>query len=177
MENEQVEQVTTRSVGIRYGLFLALIGIAYFVIMNVAGVDMTEGIGRWGSTIFYIALIFLAHKNYKENGNGFMSYGEGMGITFWLSLLSSVIGSIFTWIYVKYIDTEFIKMILQKQEEAMVAKGLPQDQIDMGLKMAAKFTTPEMMLIFGIIFGVIIIMIIGLLVTIFTQKKNPEMPV
>jgi hypothetical protein len=37
--------------------------------------------------------------------------------------------------------------------------------------------TPEMMFVFGLIFGVIIIIIVGLLVTIFTKKSNPEMPI
>lgn len=177
MENEQTAPVTTRSVGIRYGLFMALLGIAYFVTLNTLGVDMTQGIGRWGSMIFYIALIVLAHKNYKDNGNGFMSYGQGMGIAFWMSLISSVLGSIFTWIYVKYIDAGFIQQILDKQEEAMTAQGMSADQVRQAMTMVAKFTTPEMMLVFGIVGGIIMVLIVGLIVTIFTQKKNPEMPI
>ena len=178
MENEQPKaEMTTRSVGIKYGLFMALAGIAYFVIMNIMNVDMTQGVGRWGSMIFYIALIFLAHKYYKDNGNGFMSYGQGMGITFWMSLLSSVLGSIFTWIYVKFIDTEYIQKMLDKQEEAFVANGMSDEQIRQAMSMTAKFMTPEMMLVFGIVFGIIIILIVGLIVTIFTQKRNPEIPV
>ena len=177
MENEQTAPVTTRSVGIRYGLFMALAGIAYFVIMNVLDVDMTQGVGRWGSMIFYIALIVLAHKNFKDSGNGFMSYGQGLGITFWMALLSSVLGSIFTWVYVKFIDTGYIQKMLDKQEEAFVQNGMSDEQIRQAMSMTAKFMTPEMMLVFGVVVGIIIILIVGLIVTIFTQKKNPEMPV
>jgi hypothetical protein len=177
MENEQAAPVSTRSVGIRYGLFLALASIAYFVILNVAGIDMTEGIGRWGSMIFYIALIILAHKNFKENGNGYMSYGEGLGITFWMALLSSVIGSIFTWVYIKFIDASFIQKILDKQEEAMAAQGMSGAQLDQAMDMVKKFSTPEMMLVFGIVGGIIMIMVVGLIVTIFTKKNSPEMPI
>jgi hypothetical protein len=176
-ENEQTEPATTRSVGIRYGLILALIAVLYFVVLNVSGIDMTQGIGRWGSFVFYIAIIFLAQKNYKDNGSGFMSYGEGMGISFWIALITSVISSFFTFIYIKFIDPGFVKLMMDRQEEAMVGKGMSQDQIDMAMKMTAKFMTPEMMLIFGIIFGLIMILIVGLIVTIFTQKKNPDMPV
>jgi hypothetical protein len=177
MENEEVTLVTPRSVGIRYGLFLALAGIAYFVILNVAGIDMTQGVGRWGSTVFYIALIFLAQKYYKDNGNGYMSYAQGLGITFWMALLSSVIGSIFTWVYVKYVDASFIQNILEKQEEAMLERGMSQEQVRQAMSMVEKFTTPEMMLIFGIVGGIIMILFIGLIVTAFTKKNSPEMPV
>jgi hypothetical protein len=179
MENESapVEQVTTRSVGIRFGLFLALASIAFFLIMIVAGIDMMQGPARYGTWVFYFAFIFLAHKNFKENGNGFMSYGQGLGITFWIALVSSVIGSIFTWVYVKYIDSGFIQQMMDKQEEAFVAQGMSQEQIRAAMDMTAKFMTPEMMLVFGIVGGLAIIMIVGLIVTAFTKKNSPDMPI
>jgi len=177
MENEQATPVTTRSVGMRYGLIMAVIAILYFVVMNVAGVDMSQGIGRWGSLVFYIVIIVLAQKNYKDNGNGFMSYGEGMGITFWLALITSVISSIFTFIYIKFIDSSFVELMMDKQREAMAERGMSEAQIDQAMEMMAKFMTPGMMLVFGLVGGLIIILICGLIVTIFTQKKNPEMPV
>ena len=179
MENENTQEtpVTTRSVGVRYGLIMGVIAILYFVIMVVAGIDMSQGVGRWGSIIFYIALIVLAHKYFKENGNGYMSYGEGVGIVFWMALLSSVISSVFTYIYIKFIDSSFIEKLLETQEEALMERGLSQEQIDQALRMSSKFMTPEMMFVFGLIGGFIMIMIIGLLVNIFTKKPNPEMPV
>lgn len=177
MENQNEETaVTTRSAGLRYGYILAAISVLYFVVIVVSGLDMTQGPARWGSFIFYFIIIFLAQKYYKESGNGFMSYGQGMGITFWIGAVTSVIASIFTFIYVKFIDAGFMEMIMDKQREAMEEQGLSEDQIEMGMKMAAKFSTPEMMLAFGIIFTLIFILIAGLIVTIFTQKKNPSMP-
>ena len=177
METENVESVTTRSVGLRYGSIMAAVAVLYFVALNVAGVDMTQGIGRWASILFYIGIIVLAHKNYKDSGNGFMSYGEGMGISFWIALITSVISSIFTFIYIKFIDAGFVEQIMDKQREAMEGRGLSEEQIDRAMKMTAKFMTPEMMLVFGIIGGLIMILIVGLIVTIFTQKKNPDIPV
>jgi len=176
-ENEQTAPVTTRSVGTRYGLIMAVIAILYFVVMNVAGVDMTQGIGRWASIIFYIGIIVLAQKHYKENGNGFMSYGDGLGITFWIALITSVISSIFTFIYMKFIDIGFVEQIMDKQREALAERGLSEDQIDRAIEMSSKLMTPEMMLVLGIIGGLIVILIVGLIVTLFTQKRNPEMPI
>ena len=175
MEETTTPSISTRSVGIKYGLVMAVISIAYFVILNTAGVDMTQGIGRWGSLVFYAGIIFLAQKNFKDQGDSFMSYGQGMGISFWISLVSSVIGSIFTYLYVKFIDTGYIQQMMDKQREQMEAAGnLSEDQIDNAMTMNAKFMNPEMILIFGVIGGIIMILIVGLIVTIFTQKKNPE---
>ncbi|NJN43186.1 MAG: DUF4199 domain-containing protein [Flammeovirgaceae bacterium] len=76
---------TTRSVGMKYGLYLGVIGIAYFTVMSVMGMDMQSGIGRWGGLVFDVIIIFLAHKAFKDDGDSFMSIGQGTGISFWIS--------------------------------------------------------------------------------------------
>jgi ABC-type antimicrobial peptide transport system permease subunit len=103
-----------------------------------------------------------------------MSYGEGIGISFWIGLLSSVISSLFTYIYIKFFDASFVEMIKEKQIEEMQARGMSDEQIDQGMKFAEMFMSPEAILIFGIIGGIITVLIVGLIVTIFTQKKSPE---
>jgi hypothetical protein len=173
--NEVPNLVTTRSVGIRYGLIMAVISIAYFMVLNIAGVDMSEGIGRWGGIIFNIGVIVMAHKFFKDNNsNGFMSYGQGFGIGTWISLVNCVIYSIFFYIYVKFIDGAFVTMMMDKQRDQMIERGMSDEQVDQAMNMTAKFMTPEMMFGFGLIFGFIILLIVVALVTIFTQKKNPD---
>jgi hypothetical protein len=173
--NEAPELITTRSVGIRYGLIMSVVSIAYFMVLTIAGVDMSEGIGRWGGLIFNVAVLVMAHKYFKDNnGNGFMSYGQGFGIGTWISLVNCVIYSIFFYIYVKFIDAGFVKMMMEKQEQQMIDRGMSEEQVQQAMNMTEKFMTPEMMFGFGLIFGFIIFLIVVALVTIFTQKKNPE---
>jgi hypothetical protein len=173
--NEVPNLVTTRSVGVRYGLIMAVISVAYFMILNVAGVDMSEGPGRWGGIVFNIGVIVMAHKYFKDNnGSGFMSYGQGFGIGTWISLINCVIYSIFFYIYVKFIDGGFVTMMIEKQEQQFIDRGMSDEQVEQAMNMSKKFMTPEMMFGFGLIFGFIILLIVVALVTIFTQKKNPD---
>lgn len=173
-QSSATASVTTRSVGIRFGLIGGVISIAYFLVLVVAGVNMAQGYWNWIGYIITIILLFFAHKQFKENTDGFMSYGQGISIAFWMGLIAAVISSIFTYIYVKFIDTSFTQMIHDAQVEAMEAKGMPEEQIEQAMKFASMFTTPEALLIMGLIFGVIGTIIIGLIVTIFTQKKAAE---
>lgn len=173
-QQETPASVTTRSAGIRYGVISAIISIAYFVILNIAGLDMTQGVWRWAGWVITIAIIFMAHKYYKDYGDGFMSYGQGIGISFWIGTISGVISSIFMYIYVKFIDTGFIDMMKEKQIEQFQENNMSDEQIEQAMEFSAMFMTPEAFLIFGIIGGIITAIIIGLLVTVFTQKKNPD---
>lgn len=166
--------VTTTSVGVRFGLIMGAVSIAYFMSLTVAGADVTQGIGRWSQVLINAAIIFLAHKSFKDNGDGFMSYGQGFTIGFWISLISSSLSSVFTFIYVKYIDSTFIQTMLDRQEEAMIERGMPDEQVEQAMAMTTRFMTPGSMLVFGIIGGVIMLLIVTALVGIFTQKKNPD---
>ena len=173
-QNESIaEKVTTRSVGMRYGLFLGGISIVSFLVMAISGMR-PDGPGRWISTVFSFVLIYLAHKYYKDNGDGFMTLGQGVGIGFWAGLVSSVTSSIFMYIYIKFIDSGFVDMIKETQIEEMQKRGMSEEQIDQAMKIAGMFTSPEALLVFGLVFGTIFGIGIGLLVGFFTQKKNPD---
>lgn len=172
MEETTVPPVSTRSVGIRYGLIMGVIGIALFVIFIAAGVDI-QGPARWLNVLVLAVVIFLAHKYFKENGDGYMTIGQGTGIGFWMCLVSSSLSSVFTYVYVKFIDTGFIQQMMDKTREGMEEKGtMSEEQVDQAMAMTAKFMTPEMMLILGLVFGVIFGVIVALIVSLFTQKKN-----
>lgn len=166
--------VTTRSVGTRYGLIAALVGIAYFLVLNVLDVDVTSGAWNWAGSIFTIVILVLAHQYFKQNNAGFMSYQQGFSISLWMALVSSAISSVFTYIYVKFIDDGFIGKIKEKQIQAMEEQGMSDEQIDQAMGIASMFMSAEAMLIMGLIGGIIVTIIIGLIVSIFTQKKAPE---
>jgi hypothetical protein len=174
MESTESPSATTRETGIRYGLYLAGISIVYFLALAISGIDMTSGVQRWVPYVFYLGLIFLAHKYFKENGDGFMTYGQGIGISFWLGLISSVIYGVFFYVYVKFVDGSLLDMIKDKQMEEMANRGMTDEQIEQAMEIAGKFMSPEAMLFFAVFFGILAIVICGLIVSLFTQRKNPD---
>jgi hypothetical protein len=172
-EIDATPSASPRSAGIRFGLIAAVIGLVYFIILNVAGL-VGEQVWSWVGYLITAVIIFFAHKYYKENGDGFMSYSQGVGISAWIGLISSVISSIFMYIYIKFIDTTFIDILKDKQLEEFQRKGMSDQQIDQAQKLAGMFMTPEVIFGFALIGGMVVAVIIGLIVTIFTQKKNPQ---
>jgi hypothetical protein len=170
---EENVSVTTRSAGIRYGLILGVASVAFFVVMNVAGVDMQGPLSYLGWLITF-AVIFFAHKYFKENGDGYMTIGQGIGIGFWAGLVSTFISAPFTYIYIKFIDSAFLENIKDKQIEKMQEQGMSDEQIDQGMQMAEMFMSAEAILIIGIISGLIMALIFAVLVSLFTKKTPPE---
>lgn len=171
---ETPQSFTVKAVGIRYGMIYGVIGIVYFLIFTLAELDMSKGIGRWGTSLIAIVIVFLAHKFFKDNGDGYMNFSQGFGIGFWIGLIASALSSVFTYIYVKFIDEGFIQTIRDKAVEEMQAKGQSDEQIEMAMKFVNMFTSAEALLGFGLFFGILILVVISLIMSIFTQKPRPE---
>lgn len=173
-DSTQTPIVTTRSAGIRFGIISGIVSFAFFLVLSVLGQAAGQGAWSWVGYLITAVLIFLAQKYFKDNGIGFMSYGQGLGVALWEGLVSIAIYMPLFYIYIKFIDSGFSDLIKEKQIEAMQGKGMTEEQIDQAMKFSEKFMTPEAMLGFGVIGGFVVFMVIALIVTIFTQKKNPN---
>jgi hypothetical protein len=169
-ETVKTEQPTVMSVGLRYGLILGLISIAITIIFFVVGMNPFDGSWKgWVSTVLAVVMVVLAQKNFKDTGDGFMSYGQGLGIALITFLVSMVLSGIFSYIYLSFIDTTAFEAIWEKAAADMEAKGQSQEQIDMGLEWGRK-----LFWVFFIVGGAFMGLVVGLIVSIFTQKKPPE---
>ena len=176
MEAENVKPVTTMSTGIRYGIIMGLISVAFFLVLVISGINTTQGWGRWSPLILNAVVLFLAQQYFKENGDGWMTYGQGIGVSFYTGLVSSLMMAVFLFVFMQFIDTDFRTEMQEMQRAAMEEQGLSDEQVEQAMKMAAKFTTPGLLFVFGTIVGTLSLVFLGLLITIFTQAKNPNMP-
>lgn len=173
---EENEQVTVKQVAIKWGLILGIISIVLFLTMYFGGV-IGESWAGWIGPVFAAIIMYLAHKEFKEQGNGFMSYGQGLGLGTLMVTISSLVSSTFTYIYVKFINTDY----LQEIQDTMMAKfeedGMSDDQIEATMGMMEKMSTPEMTLVFGLVGGVFIGFIVALIVSAITKNNDPSLEV
>lgn len=166
---ENVTPLSTRSVGLKYGLISALVGVGLFLVSAVAGLNPFQGALNWVGLGITVVLMFLAQKNFKDNGDGFMSYGQGVGIGFWFVLISTVITIAIMFVYVSFIDNAPMELFYEEQAVKMEEQG----QSDQAIEIAMEWTR-KLFWIFAVIGSIFWGMIIALILTIFTQKKHPE---
>ncbi len=172
MENQpedEPQKTSVRSVGVKYGLMLTAVSIVYFLVLVFSVQNAFENKWNWISLIFSIAVLVMAQRNFKSEGDGFMTYGQGVGIGFWLALVSVVLGGLFTMFYTFVIDTSLMDRFYDAQMEQMSSRGMPEDQVETALTWTKKLFWP-IYFFFGIFFGVLV----GVVVSIFTQRKNPD---
>lgn len=171
-ENSQEAPVTTRSIGIRFGLYSALCRILLFAIAVVLSLNAFNGPISWLGLIIGIGIMVWAHIQFKKEGSGYMQYSQGVGIGFWMGLIGTVVVVPIMYVYLTFVDSSPFDLFLRAQEDEMIAKGVPDQAIEMGITWTKKLFWPSA--IFG---GVIGSVIIALIISIFTKKSSPEMPV
>jgi hypothetical protein len=169
---ETTPSVTTRSAGLTFGLYSAVVSILVFVVLSALGMNPFSGGWNYVGTVAAIVLLVLAQKNFKDNGNGFMSYGQGFGIGFWFGLAGVLLGVGFMYVYVEFIDHGPLDAMMAEQLEKMQEQGAPDSTIETAQEWTKKLFWP-----LALAGGLVGNLVIAAIVTIFTQKANPEMPV
>jgi len=165
--------VTTTAVGLRYGLLVGLVSIIFSFILFVTQADQSPV--RWLGLIILIGGMVLAHNAYKQANNGYMSYAEGLGIGAFMSVISGVLSTAFSFVYMKFVDPEYMGRIMETTRASMEAKGnMTDEQIDQAMAMAQKFSSGGWMVLFGILGSLLFGFLIALLVSAITKNSKPE---
>ncbi len=171
MTESEVKSPTVMSVSLKYGVISAAIGIVLFIVRAIMSGNPFDR--SWAWTLINIAagiiIIVLAHREFKNLGNGFMSFGEGFKIAFMTTLISFLISGVFTFLYITFIDTELMNNFYLSQREQMETQGMSDSQIDTAIEWTQKLFWP-----FFLIGGVFSAALMGVVIPIFTQKRNPE---
>jgi hypothetical protein len=170
MEETTTNPPSVLSTGVKFGLIIAAVSIAWFIIQVVIGINpFVRDWKGWLSMAVSIAIVVFAHKSFKDSGDGYMSYGQGLGIAFIAIMVSVLVGSIFSYIYINFIDQTVMDEVWEKALEEAQSKGQNEEAAQMGIEWGKK-----LFWVFYLVGGAFVALIIGLLVPIFTQKKNPE---
>ena len=112
-------------------------------------------------------------KDFREQNKGFMSYGEGLGLG---SLLSAVLGfltSMFTMIYIRFIDPDMMVKMMDKAREDMEARGMDDAQVDQAMELSQKFMSPGITFAIGVFGYILMGFVLSLIISAIMRKEKP----
>ena len=162
---------TIKSTIISFGLLLGAISVIfqlmlYFLDMHYKN-DSTAGIF---SLIIMIGIISYSFIQFKKSNGGFISLSDSLKIGMGSSLISAIIGIIYTQILINFIDPDTLTKSLELSMETIRIQNpeMPQEALDTARSIQEKMSSPLILsavqIIFALFFGFIISLIIGLIV-------------
>ncbi len=158
------------------GIYLGVVLIIYTLILFVLDVDMESSFKYVSYAIMAIGLYMSIVWFRDKQLSGYISYGKAFSVGFYTGLFAAALAGIFTFFYVKYIDTEHIANILSVAEENMLEQNpnMSDEQIDQAIEMTTIFTSPIMMGVFGFIANVILSALLSLIIAIFAKREDKQ---
>ena len=162
---------------VKYGLINGAVGVLFNLVMYITGINRTGSmqIIQWLTVIIPIAFMYLAIKAYREEiGNGWITFGKAFNQAFIVGLVGGVIGSVYHFLYLKFIDPTYVDYLMQLQLEKMTERGMSDEVIEQAMKQTAPFMSPPVQFGFAIFFSLFIAAVLGLIMAAIMKKPNPE---
>lgn len=171
----ETQKLQSRKFIINYGLLLGLASIVLSVILYVLDMHMQQG---WltGTLSFAImaGIIIYGINEFKKNNGGYLTLGEALKIGVGVALIAGIIGAIYQFIFMNYIEPDFLDKMMELQFEKMIEDNpdMTEEQINMSMEMGKKFSTPWITTAFSIIGSLFFGLIISLIAGLIMKKEN-----
>ncbi|MCX6243468.1 MAG: DUF4199 domain-containing protein [Bacteroidetes bacterium] len=173
MEEKQTSPVMHT---LTWGCYTGIALIAFTLIMYVANLYMDQVLQYLSYLLLIGGMVLGALQYRKAQPGGFMTYGRAFKITFLIGLFAAIVSIIFSYFYIKYINTGLIDEIMVMARQKMEAKAgsMSQEQIDQAISWTERFMTPTWIIIGGFLGLTFWSAIFALIISFFLQKKDPN---
>jgi hypothetical protein len=156
-----------------YGLTQGVLSFVFFVVGTLTAARHNLLVSA-ANTALLIVLMVLMHRKFTRTHDGMMTYPQGLGSGTLLAAMAALIRSVLLYVYLRYINTGYLAAALQAQRSALEQRGVTRAQAQMALGIAATITTPVGIAITSLIAAVIGGFIVALIVSAFTQRRDPR---
>ena len=159
-----------------YGAVLGCCLVAIAVVMWLLGIDDKESmISSLLNNVLIIAGIAYTVILFRDTeNNGFISYGDSLKLGTSVAFFSSVILSFYTFIFVTFIEPDYLNEIIELAEQAILESDpeISDENLDLALSMSERFMQPHWLLILGVLGGTFVGFIYSLIISIFVKKVD-----
>lgn len=167
-------QPSVWSVGVKGGIYTGLIFIIYTLLTYITE---WEGLQTANTLFTLISLgigIWLTHKAFKDQGNGFMSYSQGLGLGTVLGLIAGLLNGLVAVLYLTFIDSSFMERQMDKVIIQFEEQGMTDAQIEQSMQFMEYTMNPIAIFFMSIIFTAIFAFLVSLVVAAFTKNNDPS---
>ncbi len=163
----------SKKITLKYGLILGGAVSIYSAILNQIGMGTDQTVASI-AYLFIPIVLFFAMKE-KRALLGHLSFGQGFGMGALVSLLGSIIISVFIYVYFTFLNPDIIQVIIETTETNLYSRGMDDDQVEQILEMQKPFFTPGWMSFFSLLIYTIVGVIFSLIVALVVkQPQSPE---
>lgn len=173
---------STARVALKWGLISGIISAAFSIGYQVLGFmpdDPTQANMGWGMLVnllqlaFAVLILVLATREFRSQNDGFISFGQGVGLSALCGAVWGVTSAGLTLIYTQFIDNSAQEKMLSGLRNAYEERGMSDEQIDVAMKAVTFMTNPGVGFVMTILVGALTGVLLGLIVSAVVKKDRP----
>lgn len=118
---------------LKYGLLLAGCNAIWIIIIYLVGMShsLTGLLLTFLAIIFAVIFCVLSIKEERNADGGYITFGKAFMTGFLTLLISGVIGILFNYVYMEFIDTEYLQYVSRELPISMAEKfGAPESELE-----------------------------------------------
>ena len=166
----------TRKFAMNYGAYLGLALIFISFIVYILGLEEQKSIiPSLLNNFLMIGAIVYSVTIYRDNfNNGFISYGQSLKLGTSVVFFASVILAFYTFIFVTFINPEYLENILKVAEQEILNSDpeISDENLDMALSMTQKMLQPQWMITLSVLGGTFMGFFYSLIISFFVKKED-----
>jgi len=167
------DNVSIGKEALKYGAIIAAALILLSLVAYVSNLSGNRFLG-WLENIIIIGGLVWAMKNFRDkHRGGYMEFGQGVSLGTLVSLFGGSLTSLYSFIFLKYIDPSALEGLKNASIERMMQGGYSDAELEMMDSLFQFFYTPGMMLIGGILGAILGGVIISLILAAIIKKPKP----
>ncbi len=158
----------------KYGLIIAFASVIAALLMFVVGMEQSP-IGQYLGYFITVAGLVFGIREYRDQElGGGIRFGQIIKFGVLTCALAGLVMGAYMYVYVKFINPEFIKQALLLAEEAMYEQGQPEEVIEQGMTYTRMFFQPGFLIIASVLGQIFIGLIFSGIIGLFMQKQQPN---
>lgn len=170
-----------RHIALRYGAIWAGVSIAITLVGFITGNEpsMPDSstavkVGFWliATAVSVWAIAGAIKEDRDKQLGGFITLGRGLGLGTLAAFISSALNAVFSILYMTVINPGFQDQMKEAMTSQYEKQGMNEEQIEMAISIAEKFTSPGVMFVSALIMGTLIGAVISLIVAAI-MKRDP----
>lgn len=167
-------QKSTFSVSLMPGIVLGFALIVFSIILYLMELPYDSNVRYLSLVIMALGIWWAQTTSRDKTFGGNVSFGKAFLVGFWVTVISTIIASVYTYLYFSAINPGIVDEILLNTEEEMLNANpdMTDAQIEQALSMTEIFVSPVVMTIFGLIFSIAAGAVLSLLIAIFVKREN-----
>ena len=147
--------------------------LLYFTGFQTEKLEIGQHAG-WISLLIMIVVLWLGIKAVREETpDKSLTYGQGFLAGFLISVFSSFMSAVYTFIHFKFVNPNFYDYQLEMIRAKWVKAGMSDTQMEQAEAMARKFMNPVISSIFSIVIVLLCGLIVSLILAAILKRAKP----